>query len=192
MNKFALVIITLLLLVLLPSDTKSQVNASRLPINVERLANTTISVNSGTNDAGTQRVTLATNDAAIAALQLMDDDQTGASVHYRTSGGATEDKHEIKGSAGRLFSVTLTNTNAAVRFIRCYNLTSANTTVGTSTVFLGHAIPGDATGAGITYNYGPTGIAFSTALTCSFTTGVADSDVAEVAANEIKAVYAYK
>lgn len=131
-------------------------------------------------------------DAIQTAIQLIDDDQTGASVHYRTSAGSTEDEHEVKGSAGRLFSITATNTNAAARYLRCANQVIGSTTPGTTTVFLGLAIPGATTGAGFTTNFGPTGIAFSTGLTCWLVTGAADSDVAEVAANEIKVIYTYK
>jgi hypothetical protein len=115
----------------------------------------------------------------------------GASVHYRTAAGTTEDEHEIKATAGTLYSVLITNTNAAVRYIRCYNLTAANTTPGTSTVFWGAAVPGATTGAGFVYSF-PSGLTFDTALTCAWTTGAADTDVAEVAANEIKATYTYR
>lgn len=128
----------------------------------------------------------------LTALQLIDDDQTGASVHYRTSAGSTEDEHEVKGSAGRLFSITATNTNAAVRYLRCANQVIGSTTPGTTTVFLGLAIPGATTGAGFTTSFGPSGVAFSTGLTCWLVTGAADTDVAEVAANEIKVIYSYK
>ncbi|NKE69883.1 hypothetical protein [Candidatus Manganitrophus noduliformans] len=136
--------------------------------------------------------TSANQSTMITALQLIDDDQTGASVNYKTSAGTTEDETEIKATAGRLFSITATNTNAAARYIRCANLTAANTTPGTSTVFLGLAIPGNTAGSGFTTNFGPAGIAFSTALTCWTVTGAADSDVAEVAANEIKWIITYK
>lgn len=139
---------------------------------------------------------LDTISTAVASLltssQLVDDDQTGASVHYRTSAGSTEDEHEVKGSAGRLFSITATNTNAAARYLRCSNQVIGSTTPGTTTVFLGLAIPGATTGAGFTTNFGPMGIAFSTGLTCWLVTGAADTDVAEVAANEIKVIYSYK
>jgi hypothetical protein len=146
----------------------------------------------GAVDSNTTRSVEASDSPVTVALQLIDDAQTGDSVHYRTSAGATEDEHEIKATAGRLFSIAVTNTNAAARYLRCYNLTAANTTPGTSTVFFGLAIPGGTAGAGFTHTFGPNGIAFSTALTCAFTTGAADTDVAEVAANEIKATYSYK
>lgn len=149
---------------------------------------TPVQVQSNSANVATE-TTLA---SILTALQLIDDDQTGASVHYRTSAGTTEDEHEVKGSAGRLLSITATNTNAAVRYLRCANQVIGSTTPGTTGVYLGLAIPGAATGAGFTTNFGPTGLAFSTGLTCWLVTGAADTDVAEVAANEIKVIYSYK
>ena len=137
--------------------------------------------------------TISTNVASLlTSSQLVDDDQTGASLHHRVSVGTTEDEHEVKGSAGRLFSISVTNTNAAVRYLRCANQVAASTTPGTTTVFYGMAIPGATTGAGFTVNFGPMGIAFSTGLTCWLVTGAAETDVAEVAANEINVNYTYK
>lgn len=151
------------------------------------------SINSKLRLMSSQLDSLSTNlSSLLTSSQLVDDDQTGASVHYRTSAGSTEDEHEVKGSAGRLFSITATNTNAAVRYLRCANQVAASTTPGTTTVLLGLAIPGATTGAGFTTNFGPMGIAFSTGLTCWLVTGAADTDVAEVAANEIKVIYSYK
>lgn len=131
-------------------------------------------------------------DAIKTAVQLVDDDQTGASMYHRISVGTTEDEHEVKASAGRLFSISVTNTNAAARYLRCANQVAASTTPGTTTVWYGMAIPAATTGAGFTVNFGPAGVAFSTGLTCWFVTGAAETDVAEVAANEINANYTYK
>lgn len=128
----------------------------------------------------------------LTALQLIDDDQTGGSMHHRISVGTTEDEHEIKGSAGRLFAINVTNTNAAVRYLRCANQVAASTTPGTTSVWYGMAIPGNTTGAGYTASFGPAGVAFSTGLTCWLVTGAAETDVAEVAANEINVNYVYK
>lgn len=157
-------------------------------IDVQIGGSDTVQVQSNSANLATQ-----TTAAAIqTAVEIIDDAQTGDSIHYRTSAGSTEDEHEVKATAGRLFSVAFTNTNAAVRYWRCSNLTAANTTPGTSAVLLGLAIPGATTGGGFTHTFGPNGAAFSTALTCWFVTGAADTDVAEVAANEIKAIYTYK
>ncbi len=127
--------------------------------------------------------------SALTALQLIDNDQTGGSFKHYISAGSTEDEHEIKATAGRLFSINVTNTNASARYLRCANLTAANTTPGTSTVIYGMAIPG---AGGFTASFGPKGMAFSTALTCWLVTGAAETDVAEVAANEINVNYTYE
>lgn len=131
-------------------------------------------------------------DAIKTAVQLIDDDQTGASLNHKVSAGTTEDETEIKATAGRLLSIQITNSAATVAYFRCANLTAANTTPGTSTVFYGLAVPGATTGAGITANFGSMGVAFSTALTCWVVTGKAETDVAEVGANDIQWNIQYK
>ena len=165
------------------------------PANTQTVSGT-VTANLGTLNGAATAANQSTANTALSAIQtaveLIDNDQTGASVHYRTSAGTTEDEHEVKGSAGRLFSITATNTNASARYLRCANQVIGSTTPGTTTVFLGLAIPGATTGAGFTATFGPAGIAFSTGLTCWLVTGAADTDVAEVAANEIKVIYVYK
>ncbi len=115
----------------------------------------------------------------------------GADSLSYNSVGTSEDEHAVKASAGTLYSITATNTNAAVRFLRCENDTAANTSPGSETPELDLAIPGATTGAGITFDF-PVGYSFSTALTCWLVTGAAQSDVAEVAANELKVFYTFK
>lgn len=122
---------------------------------------------------------------------LVRESADGVSGFRRTSAGSTEDEHEIKATAGVLYSITITNTNAAARYLRCSNKTAANTTPGSETPIIDLAIPGNTAGAGFTTSF-PKGFAFSTALTCWMVTGAADTDVAEVAANEIKAFYTFR
>jgi hypothetical protein len=124
----------------------------------------------------------AQNEGAIA---------NAATIHAKISVGTTEDETQIKATAGAVYSITATNTNAAVRYLKCFNLTAANAAPGTSTPLLRVAVPGAATGGDITMTY-PQGAAFTVALTCALVTGAADSDVAEVAANEIMWVITYK
>lgn len=131
--------------------------------------------------------------ASMTPLSMYDTANTtgGADAFSYISAGATEDEHAVKATAGTLFSVTATNTNAAVRYLKCENDTAANTAPGTDTPELRIAIPGSTTGAGFTTTFSK-GWSFSTALTCWLVTGAADSDVAEVAANEIMVFYTYK
>jgi len=115
----------------------------------------------------------------------------GAAVNSRLSVGLTEDEAQIKATAGILLSITATNTNAAARYVKCFNQTAANAVPGTSTPWLRLAIPPATTG-GVLHATFPNGSFFDTALTCSLVTGAADSDVTEVAATEVAWFITYK
>lgn len=117
----------------------------------------------------------------------------GSSNLKRTSVGLTEDEHTVCSGPCTLYSVMITNTNAAARYFRCADIASTGaTTPGTSTPVIDVAIPGNTAGAGFSLPLPVAGTAFATGLTCWFVTGAADTDVAEVAANEIKAFYTFK
>lgn len=110
----------------------------------------------------------------------------------RTSGGMSifrsididESEEEVKATAGQLFSIAAFNTTAAPLYLKFYNLTAANTTVGTSTPVLTFVVPGnaDSDGAGFVWN-NEIGFAFSTAISVACTTGVADNDSGAPGAN---------
>lgn len=105
--------------------------------------------------------------------------------------GTTEDENQIKATPGAVFSITATNTNAAARYLKCYNLTAANAAPGTSTPWLSLAIPPAATSGPLHLSF-PSGVQFDVALTCALVTGSADNDVAEVAAGELLWFISYK
>lgn len=124
----------------------------------------------------------AQNEGAIA---------NAATAHSRISVGTTEDETQIKATAGAVLSITATNTNAAARYLKCYDLTAANAAPGTSTPWLRLAIPPAATSGALHVTF-PNGVQFGTALTCALVTGSADNDVAEVAAGEVMWFISYK
>lgn len=203
--------------------------------------------------AGVQRVTLASDDPAVTALQLLDNAVSGNELQVdvvaalpagtnaigklaansgvdigdvdilsiaagdnnignvdvasiaagansignvgligRTSGGMTifrsidldESEEEVKATAGQVFSITAFNTTAAPLYLKFYNLTAANTSVGTSTPVLTFVVPAnaDSDGAGFVWN-NAIGFAFSTAISVAVTTGVADNDTGAPGAN---------
>lgn len=117
--------------------------------------------------------------------------QGATSLPY-ISVGTSEDKHAVCTAPCTLYWISATNTNAAVRYLKCENDTAANTAPGTDTPELRFAIPGATTGAGNNPVNGGVGLKFTTALTCWMVTGAADSDVAEVAANELMVNYGFK
>lgn len=109
----------------------------------------------------------------------------GCSNYYRTSTASTNGVN-IKASAGKVYSIVATNTNAAVRYLRLYNTAGAPTVGTTSTVF-GIALPA---GGGFSQTF-PTGITFGTGIAMSLTTGAADTDTGAVAADDIKVNITY-
>lgn len=135
--------------------------------------------NTGTMAAGTPRFTLATDDPvndALVDLQTRLAPSTGAII--RSDNTNNDDETEIKATPGVLFAVSgrnsSTDTNA---FLRCTDLTAANTTPGSSTVFYEMMLPFG--GGFVQSNLGPAGRTFSTALTCYLATGEAATDATD-------------
>ena len=87
----------------------------------------------------------------------------------------------------------MTNNATTTRFLKFYNATAANVTVGTTTPVITIAIPGNASDdvTGI-LNAGGHGVAFDTAITVAATTGLADADTGAPAANDVIVNIFYK
>jgi hypothetical protein len=107
----------------------------------------------------------------------------------RTTGGYTifrsidldETEEEVKATAGQVFGWYIFNAAATTHYVKFYNATTANVTVGTTTPVLTIPVP-----AGSAANvFTDTGIAFGTAITAAATTGVADNDTGAPAANAV-------
>jgi hypothetical protein len=109
----------------------------------------------------------------------------GATPYYNLDCDETEDA--IKASAGKLFWIHVMNLANAKRYIKFYNATTANVTVGTTTPVLSFPIPtmADTNGAGFVVSFGDVGVQFDTAITVAATTGLADNDTGAPGANEI-------
>ena len=113
-----------------------------------------------------------------------------------TSGGLSvyrsidldESEEEVKATAGQLFGWYLYNAAASARYLKFYNATAANTTVGTTTPVL--TIP-VAAGAAANVEFS-NGIAFGTAISAAVTTGLADADTGAPAANDFIINILYK
>jgi hypothetical protein len=99
-----------------------------------------------------------------------------------TNSVATTNATSIKATAGTLWSIVVSNVNAAARFVKVYNLATAPT-VGTSVPAFTIAVPANGT---VTVSGGANGIRFATGISLAITVGAADSDTAAVAANDVK------
>ncbi len=101
---------------------------------------------------------------------------------FLSAAGANQDSTVVKASAGQIGWLLVTNTNAAVRYLKIYNKATGPTSADTP--LLRFAVPGNTAGSGATFNV-PAGLVCTTGISFRMTTGAADNDANAVAANEI-------
>lgn len=116
------------------------------------------------------------------------------SLGVSTSGGTTlyknidvdESEDAVKATAGQVYWIHAINLSAAVLYLKLYNATVENVTVGTTVPDLTFPVPsnGGTDGAGFVLPIS-SGIEFDTAITIAATTGVADNDAGAPGANEV-------
>lgn len=99
-----------------------------------------------------------------------------------TNSAATTNATLIKSTAGSLWSISASNTNAAARFLKLYNKAVAPT-VGTDTPVLTMPLP---PGTVTVVHGGSNGIRFSAGIALAITASAADSDTTAVALGEVK------
>lgn len=149
---------------------------------------------------GVRRIdTAATSAASSGDWATMDQSAEGAlwaTLTPTTTSGCSlfrsidldETEEDVKTSAGNLYGYYFANTNAAARYLKLYNATAANTTVGTTTPIATFYMPPTSAGhVGLPYP-----ISFSTALCAAATTGVADNDTGAPGANDVLFMAWYK
>ncbi len=96
-----------------------------------------------------------------------------------------ETEEAVKATPGTLYGGIIINMTAATLYLKLYNATVADTTVGTTTPYMTIPIPtqGDTNGSGVALPIPPQGVAFSAAITAAVTTALADADTGAPAAN---------
>lgn len=150
-----------------------------------------VGLNAGTNAIGKLAANSGVDigDVDILSIAAGTNSIGNVGIVPRTTGGYTifqsidldESEEEVKATAGQLYGWYIFNAAATTHYVKFYNLTAANTTVGTSTPILTLPVPaGSAANASF-----PAGIAFSTALSAAATTGVAVADTGAPAANAV-------
>lgn len=103
-----------------------------------------------------------------------------------------ETEEDVKTSAGVVYGMWVTNTATSTRFIKFYNATAANVTVGSTTPVITWGIPGNSSDDISAVFGGGFGIGFGTAICVAATTGVADNDTGAPGANEVIVNIFYK
>lgn len=126
---------------------------------------------------------------AVGSLLVQDRPNTGGGLSIFKSIDLDESEEEVKATAGQIYAITAQNLTAATKlYLKLYNLTAANTTVGTSTIIA--TIP--LFGASSVHLVWDKGLAFDTAISAAVTTGIADNDTGAPGANEFAVTIAYK
>jgi hypothetical protein len=113
-----------------------------------------------------------------------------------TSGGLSifrsldldESEEEVKATAGQVYGYFVYNAATSAQYLKFYNATAANVTVGTTTPVITIPVPAEG-GANVEFSMG---IPFDTAISVAVTTGVADADTGAPAANSFICNIFYK
>lgn len=113
----------------------------------------------------------------------------GGATPVSTVSAASTNATSLKASAGTVYSVTASNVNAAIRYLKFYNKASAPT-VGTDTPVYVFPIPGNTAGAGITHSF-PVGLNFSTGIAWALTVEATVAGTTGVSASEHVVSIAY-
>lgn len=163
---------------------------------------------------GTTKVMMAgftTDETAIdsddegdaAAARITPDRKQIMTLQPHTAGGLSifrsldldETEEDVKTSPGCLYKLRITNRTTSVRYVKLYNATAANVTVGTTTPIDTIVVPAGGSAdlaTVITENFGGLGLTFDTALSMAATTGLADNDTGAPGTNDVIVSAYYK
>lgn len=119
------------------------------------------------------------NDGDVSSANPLPVTTSGVST-FRTL-DLDESEEEIKATAGNVYGYYFYNASASVRYLKWYNATVANVTVGSTTPFRTYPLPPNSAG----HISLPYPISFSTAITVAATTGLADNDSGAPGTNEV-------
>ena len=143
---------------------------------------------------------VSANADRVAAWFLRNGAQTGAQIAH-TAGGLDvfrsldidETEEDVKTSPGCLYKLRITNRTTSVRYVKLYNATAANVTVGTTTPLDTIPVPANASDYTVlTESFGGIGLTFSVALSIAATTGFADNDTGAPGTNDVIVSAYYK
>lgn len=106
---------------------------------------------------------------------------TNAPSQHRVASAASTNATSVKGSAGVVYSIVVTNTNAAIRYVKFFNSASAPTPGSGTPVLVVGVGPTQTT----QLDFSNVPMTFGTGIGYDIVTGAADTDATAVAANDI-------
>ena len=111
---------------------------------------------------------------------------------YTSAGSSNQDSTVVKSGAGQLYSITLINLVAALRYVQFYDQYAGVSPVSTDTPLFTMPVPcNNSTGAGITASY-TIGFAFPHNIAFRITTGLAGSSTGAASAGDVVMILGYK
>lgn len=117
-----------------------------------------------------------------------DRDKKATTVARLLSAAASTNATSVKASAGDVFKIIGTNTNAAARYLKLYNKASAPT-VGTDTPVMTLYLPPSSVGGGVfQFDFGSKQLYFATGIAYALTTAAADADTGALTAGDVVAM----
>jgi len=114
----------------------------------------------------------------------------GCTMSSTLSSASSNTATSVKGSAGQLYGIYVSNTNASARWLKFYN-TASTPTAGSGTPVLRLLIPGNTSGVAGAFEFS-NGVAFSSGIGFTITGAVADNDTTAISANEVIVNILYK
>jgi hypothetical protein len=157
-------------------------------VGVSQLDGNVIDRNAGVSGEGTQRVVMASDSPVVTAATAQG---VGATSFTKISTGTTQDKTNLKASAGVLKSLNASNVNAAACYVKIYNKAGVPD-VSTDTPIATLLVPGATTGGVNSLPIPPEGIACSLGIGYVIVTTVGITGNTGVAANEVVVNGSYK
>ncbi len=181
-------------------------------VNQAQVAGTTTSVNNGTVDNGTTRVTIASNSTGTVAatesgtwtvqpgntanttawLVQSVPGTTGGLSTYVVEPGASDNHANIKNGAGTVYHVSCTNNSATINYLRLYNAASGFNGCNSATNLLWEVnIPASTSGAGFVQDIAQ-GLNFGTGISICITGSYGQTSTTNATASAIQCNVGYK
>jgi hypothetical protein len=113
-------------------------------------------------------------------VALLGADLPNGLTNYRLNSAATTNATNLKNKAGRICGICITNTSAAVKFVKFYDKATAPT-VGTDNPIFTIGVPANSHA----YPYIPCGLFFSLGISFAITGLGTVADTTAVAANDV-------
>lgn len=181
-------------------------------VNISQVGGSSIAVGHGTAAAairvelptdGTGVVGLAAGSSSVGTVQpgntpnttpwlVTDTPATSGGLGFvHVTAAGSNNKTQVKGSAGQVYSIIAINLTATIRYLKIFNNTSAGVTMGTTPADWQIPIPANTSGAGVAINFDK-GISHGTGITIAITGAVGLTDNTSISANDVCVTIGYK